>query len=498
MQESAILTDISPISSLNALFGYWPFVSTFIGNGYFFVIVATILTFVLIGVCLLVKYIPHLMNDLNMGSNNELPPLGLKLWVALIIAVPIFFDAGILWFVLWWFMVLWGYLNIMERRIAFVFIALIFMSSWVSHIGAGFLTYSQTNVNREIFSLDNAVGSPKDSIAIASWVKNNAADAEPMNILAVTEIQKKNYSTAVSLLSRALDLEPNNSRYYNNLGIALVGVKNDQEAAKAFQNAITLAPRNVVYHYNISRLHQATYNLYEAEQSIQKASAIDPAQVRFFLDQEEKFKDYGFIKEHVPLWRQLARQMKPSDDLTEAANALWYSVLGIFSRGQAIYVSLGAFVILFLLGHIPEEKFTKRCNRCGNLYYAGKMSQSGYPMCLQCHWLETKAKKQMSSVLTSKAEEIRQYRIENASFTQKLELILPGMGSFAANKTFKAVVRLTAFSAGLILIATGGRFIFSFIPVGFDISGFMRAVGVITLGLLYVRSYKSPPLKYGV
>ena len=78
-------------------------------------------------------------------------------------------------------------------------------------------------------------------------------------------------------------------------------------------------------------------------------------------------------------------------------------------------------------------------------------------MCLQCHWLETKAKKQMSSVLTSKAEEIRQYRIENASFTQKLELILPGMGSFAANKIFKGVMRLTAFSVGLILIATGGE-----------------------------------------
>ena len=163
-----------------------------------------------------------------------------------------------------------------------------------------------------------------------------------------------------------------------------------------------------------------------------------------------------------------------------------------------MYISLVAFVVLFLLGHIPEEKFTKRCNRCGNLYYAGKISGSGYPMCLQCHWLETKAKKQMSSILTGKAEEIKQYRVRNAARTQKLELILPGLGSIAANRVFKGTFRLAVFSAGLVLVATGGRVLSSFIPTGFDITGLLRITGIIVLGLIYFRSYKSPPLRYGV
>ena len=47
-----------------------------LGNGYLFVILTTILTFVLAGVCLLSKYLPHLYNDLAMGTNNELNPLG--------------------------------------------------------------------------------------------------------------------------------------------------------------------------------------------------------------------------------------------------------------------------------------------------------------------------------------------------------------------------------------------------------------------------------------
>lgn len=103
----------------------------------------------------------------------------------------------------------------------------------------------------------------------------------------------------------------------------------------------------------------------------------------------------------------------------------------------------------------------------------------------------------MNSVQTVKAEEIKQYRVFNAARTQKLELILPGLGSIAANKVFKGTFRLAVFSAGLVLVVTGGRIISSFIPTGFDITGFLRIMGIIVLGLIYFRSYKSPPLRYG-
>lgn len=498
MSGSALLSGAASVSWLTGALGSWPLVATLLGNGYLFVILTTILTFILVGVCLLFKYLPHMFNDLILGSNNELSPLGIKLWMALIVLLPLFFDTGVLWFVLWWFIVLWGYLNVMEKRLAFVFISLIFFSSWISLVGAGFLTYSQTNINREMFAIDHGVGTSRDSIALASWAKNASADAEPMNVQAVSEIEKGNHLAAINLLSRALDLEPGNDRYYNHLGIALAALKRNHEATNAFDNAIALDRNNVVYHYNLSRLHQATYNLYEAEQSINKASGIDSARVRSFLDREEQDQDNGFIQEHVPLVRYLERQMKPSEHLVLVADALWNSALGLFPRNKAMYMSLAVIVILFLLGHIPEEKFTKRCNRCGNLYYSGKTSESGYPMCLQCHWLETKSKKQMTSVLAGKAEEIRQFRIHAASRTQKLDLMLPGMGSLWVNKTFRGLVRLAVFSASVILVITGGGIISSFIPLGFGISWHLRVVGVLFLGLLYLRCYKSPSLRYGV
>lgn len=486
--------------SHKALYAYWPFVATLIGNGYFFVIITALATLFLVGVCLIVKYSPNFLNDLKTKTNNEIPELGLILWITLTLALPIFFDAGPLWFVLWWFIVLWGYLTIFEKRMAFVFISIIFMSSWIAHVGAGFLTYAETNVNREIFALDHSAASAKDTVAIADWVQNNPADAEPMNIQAITEIRKGNYNAAVALLSKGLDLEPNNSRYFNHLGISLASTGRNNEAVKAFQNAVALKPNNLIYHYNLSRLYQATFNFYEAERSVQKASSINPEMVRNLLDQEEKarVKKKSYIIENVPLVNQLARQMKPSGDLKRAADALWDFAFGVFDRGMAIYISIAVVLILFFLGHIPEEKFTKRCHRCGNLYYSGTTSKSGYPMCLQCHWIETKPKSKMNTILANKSEEIKSYRTISASYTSKLEFILPGLGSFIANRPMKAVLRLTMFSSSLFLIITGFNFIYSFIPTGIDFSGHARITGILMAGFLYWRLYKSPPAKYGV
>ena len=493
-----MVTDILSISSLKGLFTSWPFVSTLLGNAYFIVITATILTFFLLGIGLLVKYTPNLLHDIKNGTNNDLPIVGLKLWMTFILLIPIFFDAGPLWFVLWWFIVLWGYINKAEKRIAFVFISIIFMSSWISHVGAGFTTYAHTQMNRELFNIDHHIGTTKDTLAIASWTQQHPDDAEPLNTKALLEMKKGGHKEAINLLSRSLDLEPNNFRFYNNLGIALAGVERNTEAIKAFGNAIALDPDNIVYHYNLSRLYQITYNLYDAERAIQKASSIDSQKVRHFLDYEDKNQDNRFVLEQVPVTRLLVRQMKQSGDLKDVADSLWYMAFGIFTRSSAIFLSLAAILILFLLSHLPEDKFTKRCNRCGNLFYSGTMSKSGYPMCLQCHWIETKAKKQMTSILHTKAEEIKLYRINNTINTSKLELILPGLGSLAGNKTTTGIVRMFTFSAAFILILTGGQFIHSIIPTGFDLTGFIRLFGILIAALLYWRAYKSPPIRYGV
>jgi len=127
----------------------------------------------------------------------------------------------------------------------------------------------------------------------------------------------------------------------------------------------------------------------------------------------------------------------------------------------------------------------------------GTTSKQGHPMCLQCNWLETKTKKQVTSILQHKIEEIKKYRISSRTRTARMEMIIPGLGSLIGNRTTRGATWLFILSGSMIMMATGGQFMYSFIPSDVDLSIYIRILGAIFAGLLYWRAYKSPPIRLG-
>lgn len=498
MHGISVFTRILPITSLKEILLSWPILTSLIGNGYFFVILTTLLVLFLAGICLVFKYAPLMLNDLKTVANNDIPEKGLKVWLVFVLILPIFLDAGPMWFTLWWFILLLGYMNMSERRVAYFFVFMILMASWIAHVGGGFITYTKTQLNREIFATEHDLESPDDVKAIEAWTRINPTDAETLNTLALIKINNADFTGAVKCLEQSIDLDPTNSRYFNHLGIALVGTGKQKEGLKAFQNAIDLNPDRMLYHFNISRLYQSSFNFFEAEKSIKKASVIDAQGVRYLLDAENNDNKRKYIEEQVPALKQIARQMHPSTDLRTAADALWNMAFGMVDRKMSIFLAVGVFMLFLFQGYIPEDKFSKSCCRCGKLYYSGTMTKSGNPICLQCHWLETKAKKQQGKIQLHKTEEIRKHKTYSYQRLSRIELILPGAGMFLVNKTGSGLARITVWSASILLMVTGGSFIISFIPLGIDISLTFRVIGLIMLGLLLARAYKNPPIMYGV
>ncbi|MEA2102602.1 MAG: hypothetical protein U9P80_08540 [Thermodesulfobacteriota bacterium] len=493
MREDTALAEILPQFSLNHLFTYWPITSTVLGNVWFFVILITILTLFILCAILMIKYVPFILKDIKNLSNQGIPSFGLKLWIALIIVLPAFFNAGPLWFALWWIIILWGYVNKAEKKIAWIIIFTIMMSSWIAHIGAGFVTYAQTGMNREIFFVEHGIETPRDTICLASWIKDHPADAEPMNALAKTKGDK--FRASAELIHKALDLNPDNPRYYNNLGITLIHMGKDTKAIQSFKNSATLDPNDMVYHYNLSRLYQSMYNFSEAQNAIARAGSIDPKRVSLYLDQEEHRKN-RYIHAKVPVPVYLARQMHQSSELQEVSGELWAIALGVTKKSHAMPLAACVALILFLLDYMPKEKFTKQCSRCGNLFYAGTTSTTGLPLCLQCHWINTKSKDHMNPVINAKIEEIKQFRSNISSYTARLDLVLPGMGCIIGNKTSRGVFRVLILSMGIIMVITGGCILSSFIQTGLHPCIYIRITGVVILAVLYLRAWKSPPIHY--
>ena len=494
----SMLTGILPITFLKGIPLSWPVISTILGDSYFFVIATTLLTIFLIGVCLLIKYSPLIFNDLKNFTNNEMPDKGIILWMVFILLIPLFFNVGPMVLLLWWLFLLWGYMIPAEKRITFFFVFLTLMSSWIAHVGAGFIIYTENQLNLQIYTTEHKIANEADTAQISSWIKTHPADAEPMNAMALIEINRSNYSDAIKLLNKGIDLEPNNPRFYNHLGISYLGSGKSKEALKSFQNAISLMPDNMVYYYNLSRLYQSTYNFYEGEKAIASASGLDADGVRRLLDVENAAGGTLYIQEYTPLLLQLARQMRPSQDLKAAADALWTFAYGLFPRKASVFLAIGSFLIFVMLSYIPDDKFTKQCSRCGKLYYSGTRTKTGSPICLQCHWIDVKTKKQQGSILHHKTEEIRKYKTHSYQKLLRLELMLPGLGSFLTNKTGIGLIRIVVLSASLMAILTGGQFIISFIQVHVEFTTIVRITGVISLVLLLIRAYKAPPIRYGV
>lgn len=498
MHSASILTGLPPIHTVLDIPVTWPIISTILGNGYLFVIATTLLSLFLTGICLIVKYSPLMFNDIRNMTNSELPEAGIVLWMVFLFSVPLFFDVGPMILLLWWLILLWGYMISSERRITYFFFFLVMISSWIAHVGAGFITYTENHLNRQIYTTEHRLSDNDDILAINSWIDAYPADAEPMNALALIEIERSNYSEATRLLNRSIDLDPNNPRYYNHLAISLLGSGKKRDALKAFQNAINLMPANMIYHYNMSRLYQSMYNFFEGEKAIAAASGIDAESVRHLLDKENALGRTRYILENTPVVRQLSRQMRPSETLTSTADALWSFALGLVPREMSLYFGLGLFAALIIMSYLPGDKFSKQCSRCGKMYYSGTSTKTGNPMCLQCSWIDLKSKKQENNVLHHKVEEIRKFKSESYHRMLRLEMAFPGLGSLLAHRTGSAVMRLTALSASILAIVTGGTFIVSFIPVHTNITTVIRVIGFIMLGLLVLRAYKVPPIRYGV
>lgn len=89
----------------------------------------------------------------------------------------------------------------------------------------------------------------------------------------------KDVDGAVQTFEKAVELDPNRSATYAELGALRMTTGNREAAEAAFKKAIEIDPNSAAAHLALSNFQLATGNLTGAEQSIKRALAIDPKDV---------------------------------------------------------------------------------------------------------------------------------------------------------------------------------------------------------------------------
>jgi len=495
MPQGPIISTFKALSFSDPSWILWPDAAALSGNLYFLFLTSAVLMFFLFGLCITIKYASYLLNDFKTISDSNVPDIAIKLWFAMILSLPLFLDAGPLWFTIWWAVIFSGYINRAEKKVIVILFIFFMISGLLSGIGGKLITYASTQADKEIFLVEESMENQDDIAYLSNWVNKNKNDSDPANALAISKIRIGEYDEAIALLSRCIANSPNDSIYYNTMGIVLAAQQKINEAVTAFDNASKLDPGEVVYYFNLSRAYLDIFNLFEADRQVEKMTAIDPREASRLLSRNT-YTMYVYKK--TPLKDIFRRQMRSSTEASLAADELWNSAIGLLKPSWAPWAGIIMLVCFLFLGYIPRDRFTKKCSKCGNHFYMGAVTSKGYPICLQCNLIETRSRKQHNIVVHHKLQEIRNFGILNRRKTTRFEMILPGLGSLIANRTIRSLVMLFIFSFGIILAISGGMFMYSFMPSGCHYILYFHLTGIAALILLYLIAFRYPPVKKGI
>ena len=106
-------------------------------------------------------------------------------------------------------------------------------------------------------------------------VQYNSDNPEIYFRLCTANRRVKNYSEAIKQCKRAIELSPEESRYYIYLGDIYIDLQNFIEALQQYKNAVNIAPKNAIAHAKLGIL-QGKGGLYDdALKSLQTALSLD-------------------------------------------------------------------------------------------------------------------------------------------------------------------------------------------------------------------------------
>jgi tetratricopeptide (TPR) repeat protein len=107
-------------------------------------------------------------------------------------------------------------------------------------------------------------------------LEQHSQEANAMNVLAMSEIEQKNYTAALTWLSQALGVEPANAYFLNNRGYVYLMTGQAELALEDINRSITIDPYNGWAYRNKGIYYLNTRRYAEALPMFQQAEKLDP------------------------------------------------------------------------------------------------------------------------------------------------------------------------------------------------------------------------------
>jgi tetratricopeptide (TPR) repeat protein len=457
-------------------------------NAIYLISGAVTLTFVVFALFMAFKYLGLYIH--NVKKDFDLSPLRFSISLLKIAAfvVPVILHLNLLWSLVYWTILLWGYLARKEKHVIVVFLFLLVYLPWSLDEATDFLDNPDPMILMSLQQANEASWGNGTKSSLKKWGQENPEDADVLFTLGLLNKREGKYDTAERYYKRALQYDPNWPELISNLGNVYLSTHRSEEAVTHYERAISLSPRKASFYYNLHRasVRDSILSSEGAGQALDMAQKLDPRLVAFYTQINSKNKNRSIIDDTIGVGRLWSRTFK----FFAARYGFPEGILRAWTRKvpgkyDVIYPILFlAFLLIFALV-CSKRSFPKRCPLCGTpsvKFYARRIE--GDSVCFGCNRLFVKKESIDPKMRDKRMRQVRRYEKRKAKIQGVLTLIIPGGGHLLKDQAFKGTFFVfVLFLLGLKFFHWNG-IVQDPIALGYHI-GFWSRFGFVVFFVLY-------------
>lgn len=472
---------------------YYPDSLKFFYNTFYIISNGILMTFIVFGIVILIKYMPLYFYDIRRNLGKEISKMMINSFKIIILLIPFFLRLDILWAILFWTILLWGFINTKERKFVILFLIILVYVPFSLRASSAFLNSLHSEV---ILGLSHANYEGWDrsvEAKLKNWLNTYPNDSEVLFSLGLMEKRYGHYSRAEEFYKKAIQFEPQMDVAYSNLGNLYLIQKFTDQAISFYQQAINLNPDKGAYYYNLYKAYsQQTFISTQSDKAFQKARELDPELVDFYSRLDSSNINKLIIDEILDsgrLWKRLLTQLIGKEGILFWFFKAWFEKIP--SRINYLIPILFLGFIIGLSRYIKTKKFLTRCPMCGNPTYRFYLGASDNEfICFNCYRLFIQKEKLHPRIMEKKTEQVKYFQKQNRIVGKFISFFFTGFDYLWKGELLKGFTCLFIFFIFIL------RFVYwdGVINSTFTLS-FPNLMRVITWGGLFIIFYLTIILK---
>ena len=435
-----------------AQFYHYPSSLKFFYNMFYILSNAILMTFIVFGIVIMVKYFPLYFYDIRKNLTQEISKLLINSLKIFVLLIPFFFRLDILWAFFYWSVLLWGYVTKREKQFILVFLIVLVYLPFFLRSSSSFLDGASSDIILEINQINHEDWGREEEGKLRAWLVTHPEDPEVLFTLGLAEKRQGHYLEAEEYYRRAVQQDSGFSEAFSNLGNVYLARKQTSLAIASYQQATDINPNRGAYYYNLYRAYsQETFLSGKIDKVFQRARQLDPTLVDYYTNIDTPNRPPNLNRLVIDevltpqrLWKRFLEQFIGKEGFLFRLFKAWFEKIPSRIPFLAPILFLG-----FLIGmsrYSRTKRFLTRCPMCGSptyRFYLGTSEQEF--ICFNCHRIFIQKEKLHPKIVEKKSLQVGQFQQQNHLISRFLSFFLVGFGYLWREQAYKGFFFLFIF-----------------------------------------------------